>query len=491
MDEARNAEQIAVVKDGTQCLPVFIRANVHPGNVFLACEVLRPSPIASPHWEPREIAINFPAIAPALMIVRFCAGERAWHATFHYANLTIDDAWLREPYGCLNYRGLLAEMDKHNFHTTIAFIPWNYKRSEPEVVSLIRNHPDRFSICVHGDNHDHKEFTDYQSKSLAIQVGAIKQSLSRMESFQMLTGIPYDKVMVFPHSIAPENTLEALKAYHYLATINAWNVPMDRPKPSNLSFVLRPVTLMYGNFPSITRYSAEVPIPNGFIAMNEFLGNPLLFYCHHEFFGSGMGAFDGVADQVNKLEPDTRWSGLSDIVRHLYLVRLRDDSNYDVLAFSDSISLDNVSGRDSVFYVRKPETDRPAITSVNVDGQSCPYQLHDGYLEFSLAVPGGKSRNISIGYGNDPTLPSIDLPNNSLLVYVLRTVSDFRDLELERLVVGRAFFRLYYKIHAKNPALGDGFALVSIASCICGAWLLLWIIIRIANRRRMSHGRTA
>ena len=74
----------------------------------------------------------------------------------------------------------------------------------------------------------------------------------------------------------------------------------------------------------------------------------------------GIEAFDGMADEVNRLQPDTRWRSVGDIVKHLYLVRLRDDSNYDVLAFSSSLDLNNTSGRNSVFYVQKQESDSPA-----------------------------------------------------------------------------------------------------------------------------------
>ena len=82
---------------------------------------------------------GFTSVAPEAMFLRYAAGDRAWHTTGHYANLTVDDAWLTEPFGNLNYGNLLKEMDKHNFHTTIAFIPWNYDRSEPDTVALFRD----------------------------------------------------------------------------------------------------------------------------------------------------------------------------------------------------------------------------------------------------------------------------------------------------------------------------------------------------------------
>ena len=87
---------------------------------------------------------TFAKVAPVMMFLRHTAGERAWHAPSHYANLTIDDPWLAfDPYGNLEYQALSREMTHHNFHTTVAFIPWNYSR--PEVASLFRNNPGQFS----------------------------------------------------------------------------------------------------------------------------------------------------------------------------------------------------------------------------------------------------------------------------------------------------------------------------------------------------------
>jgi len=327
----------------------------------------------------------------------------------------------------------------------------------------LRNHPDRFSITVHGDNHDHKEFTDYRSKPLAIQIADLKQSLARMEKFQTLTGLPYDKVMVFPHSIAPEGTLGALKTYNYLATVNSTNVPQGGVRPTDLSFALRPETLLFGGFPSISRYSVAAPVPKSYIAINEFLGNPLLFYGHSEDFATGITAFDATADEVNKLEPDTRWRGLGEIVKHLYVVKLRDDSNYDVLAFSSNICLDNTSGRDAIFHVRKQEIGGQTINSVFVDGQNFQYQLQNENLNFDIPVPAGKTRCGAVQYRNDLELASIATSKDSIVVYLLRMASDFRDNYISRTTFGLAFIR-FYNGHQVTPAqfLGTAFGLILI-----------------------------
>jgi hypothetical protein len=479
LGENSATQRITSIRHDQRVFPVFIETAIRQRKLFVACAV----PPDESSNDREGIVSAFLRIAPAAMFSRYCAGERGWHALHHYANFTIDDPWLRQPYGYLDYQGLLGEMEKHGFHTSIAFIPWNFDRSQSGVVSLFRNHPERFSIAIHGDNHDHKEFTDYRNKPLAVQVADLKQSLARMEKFQALTGIPYDKVMIFPHSIAPERTLEALKTYNYLATINSTNVPQDAVKPSALSFDLRSVTLSFAGFPSISRYPAAVPVPEEFVAINEFLGNPLLFYAHSDLFARGIDAFDGVADEVNKLEPDTEWRSLGEIVRHLYLVKQRDDSNYDVLAFSSSICLDNVSGRDSIFYAEKQESGGQIIKSVIVDGQQQPYRLRNGYLDFTVSIPKGNTRCVVVQYENDLELASIGTSKDSLVDYFLRMASDFRDIYLSKSAVGPAIIRFYDELEEK-PVLGLAFVLVFIGICVYAGHC--WRVI-VRKRRRPTN----
>jgi len=481
----RNARVIMEVRDDHEQVPTFMEIDLGHQKTFLLCGMSHPTD-SSGEWTLGSMEGAFEQIAPVMIFVKFSAGERAWHSLFRYANLTIDDPWLHEPYGNLSYQGLVEEMQKHKFHTTMAFIPWNYDRSQPAVVSLFRKNPKLLSICIHGDNHDHQEFADYRSKSLDVQVAAIRQSVARMQEFQSLTGIPYDRVMVFPHRIGEEKTLEALKTNNFLATINSENVPMGAARPTDPLFTMRPETLAFGDFPTILRNSASAPTPKYRIAISEFLGNPLLFYSHQEDFASGAGAFDEIADEINDLEPGIRWSSVGDLVKHQYLVRLRDDANYDVLAMSSNLELENTTGRDAVFHVKRQEPGVPAIGAVQVDGETVPFQLKDGYLDVVVSLSAGQSRNLVIQYKNDAGPSPLGVGNDAFRVYVLREISDFRDMTLSRSSVGRAITKAYYRgqLTCRLLILGLLAAVVNVAAV---AWGLLWIAKRRKSARRSAQ----
>src|SRR5262249_11045778 len=159
--------------------------------------------------------------------------------------------------------------------------------------------------------HSHREFGSYTVNPLLEQIADVKQALARMERFQQLTGIPYDRIMIFPQGVAPERTFEALAHYNFLGTINAINVPMGEPFPTEAKFLLRPYTTSYGRLLSMSRYSAEVGIiPRAEVAINTYLSNPLLFYGHQGMFDRGITAFNEFADTVNVLQPSTRWASL-------------------------------------------------------------------------------------------------------------------------------------------------------------------------------------
>ena len=430
--------------------------------------------------KPSGMEKSFSSLAPFLLFLNHAVGEYGWHLDGHYANFTIDDPWLIDPYGALDYRGLLRQMDQHNFHTTIAFIPWNYDRSRADVIALFRAHPDRYSICIHGDNHTHREFDSYTVNPLNEQEREIRQSVARMERFHELTRIPYDRVMVFPHDVAPLRTFVALRTYGFLGTANSLDVPLGDSFPDSPIFLLRPYTTDYAGLLSMLRNSVAVPIPSVDIAIQVFLGNPLLFYAHHDLFERGMGAFNQTADLVNRMQPGTVWAGLGEMARHTYPIRRRMDGGYDVRMLSTEIDLSNPGDSGAVFHVEAPVGLLPEAT-VTVDDASAAFEFGAGSPTLRLTILPHQARRIRIALNNGFDPGREDIRKRSLYAYALRRISDVRDMDLSRFSWGRVMVAAYYggKAGAWELALEHGWRLM----LLCGA-LLGVLYLRQREKRR-------
>jgi peptidoglycan/xylan/chitin deacetylase (PgdA/CDA1 family) len=473
-----NPETLLRVNVGNAEFPVFVRV-VHAGeDVFFAA---KGSPAEVPVTaDPHRQLTAFASLAPEMMFLRYAAGDKAWHAPGSYANLTIDDTWLREPYGFVDYHDLLREMEQHKFHTTIAFIPWNYDRSEPAVVSLFAAHPDLFSICIHGNNHVHQEFGPLDGHPISKQTTDMRQAVARMEKFRALTGIPFDRVMVFPHSVAPLETFAELKRANYLATANSLNTPSNADPTNKLDIALRTTTLYYANFPSMRRYSAEVDVPVSQIATDMFLGNSTLFYVHQAFFADGIGRFDQTADTVNRLQPATRWRSLGYIATHSYLLRTVNDDARDIKLFTAAANIHNPEDHTVVYSIQKSE-DYSLPVTVLVDGRSVQYERKEGMLRLQLPIEAGRSRDIVIQYGDPLNSAAIDIGKGSLSVAMIRHLSDFRDDVVSRSPTGRRFIRFYVQGESR-------WNLIAVAVIVVIAAFL--ILIRITRRRVQPASRS-
>ena len=123
LDKRRNAQQIIQLRDSSKeaGFPIFVKTMGDRADVFFLMQNRLSR--SSAELDRRFNVERFLEIAPLMMFLRYACGDKCWHSPGHYANLTIDDPWLTEPYGHLSYKGLLEQMDYANFHTTIAMIP--------------------------------------------------------------------------------------------------------------------------------------------------------------------------------------------------------------------------------------------------------------------------------------------------------------------------------------------------------------------------------
>ncbi|MBN1283775.1 MAG: hypothetical protein JXB47_00090 [Anaerolineae bacterium] len=352
----------------------------------------------------------FGQVFPLMATMRYAAGNEAWHRDHDYANLTVDDPSLTEPFYGLSYPALLNEMNKHNFHTTIGFIPAEWSKSEPDVVDLFLQNPDRYSLAQHGNNHDGYEFylygeaededeMEYEARPFADQEADIIEGLARMAEHRTLTGISDDPVMIFPLGISPERTLALLKKYNYLATVNGSDVPLDAPEPTDWTYGMYPAALDYGNFPVVLRQAPGIEQP--LYIFDLFVDKPTLMYTHTyegDLFEKSVDGFNVYADQINDLWGEVEWQSLGYIMGRLYLEKDNDDGSTDVMMFTNHLIVTNESSGEKLYHIAKPENLNVPIATLTVNGAEFPYQVEDGYLTVSVSCPANASIEVYIDY---------------------------------------------------------------------------------------------
>ncbi len=372
----------------------------------------------------------FGRLVPTMMFARYAFGEMAWHSNNRFANLTLDDPSLTEPWYSFSYRQLLLHMNSADFHTSISMPPVLYQEPQKEVIDLFLNNPERYSVVVHGNNHESYEFYYYETKPgdqyaarpLSVQDANLVQALTRMEEFKRATGIPYGRDMVFPYNISPLPTILLMKKYNFLATANAANVPLGETMKSAYDFNAYPAVMDYGSFPLLTRYEpAGLPYP-----MLFFVGKPVLPLAHIDLFGDNPGAFDSTAQAINRSWGKTKvqWRSLDYIMKHLYLEKRNEDGTTGIKFFGNDLVLANESGQAQKYNLWKAENLEVPIEKITVDGRSVPYAVKDGFLRLDLEIGPNSTSEILISFGGGslpdftPTSVSYERLNGLLKVDV-------------------------------------------------------------------------
>jgi hypothetical protein len=224
------------------------------------------------------------------------------------ACLIIDDPLLIPRYGCLDYTKLLKEMKEHSFFTEIAFIPWNYRRSDVKTVRLFTDNADHYAICVHGCNHLSNEFggTDYQYLS-----SLASTALWRMEQHKTHTGLLYDPVIVFPQGLFSSVAMKALKNQGYLAAFNSTLMATDAKEMPTIESN-QPASRVYHDFPLFLR---RYPKDKSHFVQDIASGRPIIIVEHPGAFRNGYKAITDVVDWINDLG-NIKWKSLSDITEY-------------------------------------------------------------------------------------------------------------------------------------------------------------------------------
>src|SRR5258708_3124636 len=140
-----------------------------------------------------DVRKSFAGAVPLVMYLKWSFRGVCWTHPEINACIIIDDPLLRRRYGYLDFREILQLMGKNLFTMTIAFIPWNWRRTDRETVELFHQNRGRLSVCVHGCDHTGGEFA---TQSAGVLDRKLKTAKSRMTSLFERSGLLHDPVMV-------------------------------------------------------------------------------------------------------------------------------------------------------------------------------------------------------------------------------------------------------------------------------------------------------
>ncbi len=328
-----------------------------------------------------DVREHFLDSVPPVLYIKWAFRDSAWASPGTSACLVIDDPLLRRRYGCIDFLTLLAAMERHRFFSSIAFIPWNWRRSRPDAVRLFRDNPHRFSLSVHGCDHTGGEFGTTDTRVLQTKATL---ALQRMRSHESTTGIHHDEVMVFPQGVFSTAAMEALKHSNYVAAVNTEIASTDAGRPVlKVSDVWDVAVTSYG-FPLFTRRYPRDGVAN--FAFDALLGKPIIIVIHHDFCRDGGVELVAFVEQLNALKTTLTWRSLGELVRHSYRWKPAGANVVDAEMYGNVLRLQNSGAGIMRFRVSKREPDPSGVAGVHAGARSIPWEAREGRLHYEVDV---------------------------------------------------------------------------------------------------------
>ena len=340
-----------------------------------------------------DVRKHFLSAVPLVLYIKWAFAEICWNAPEANACLVIDDPVLKSTHGFVDFKELLSLMKRHKFSTNIAFIPWNWRRSAPEVVRMFRENPGYYSLSVHGCDHTRAEFGDSSRQRLYWKA---QQATERMDRHTSETGIHYDPVMVFPQGIFSEAAMSALQRTNLIASVNNDIISADpHPRAITISDVWDIAVTRYP-FPLFTRRYPWEGIEN--FAFDALLGKPAIAIIHHDYCSDHCARLVRFVQQVNALRCAPTWRNLGDVVRRSCRQRLDLAGAVEVEMYGTELRIENPSGHPKRFLIRRRECEPSTIQRICTDDQEIAWRQVDGRINFEIDLNPSESRVVKIKF---------------------------------------------------------------------------------------------
>ncbi len=285
-------------------------------------------------------------------------------------------------------------MERHRFSTNIAFIPWNWRRSDPGVVSLFKENPERYSLSIHGCDHTAAEFGSYDRERLRWRA---KEAVDRMFDHERRTGIHHDRIMVFPQGVFSKAAMNALKHSNFTAAVNSEIMSADPHQQAiRISDVWDIAVMRYGGFPMFTRRDPSEGIEN--FAFDILLGKPCVAVIHHDFCRDRYARLLEFIDNLNALKCPLSWRSLGEVVRRTCRQRELSPGLLEIEMYGAELRLENRSGRRERYLIRRRECEPSAIREIRDESGPIAWNFFEGRIVFEIELNPGDSRTVGIRF---------------------------------------------------------------------------------------------
>jgi hypothetical protein len=372
----------------------FVKVERHTVPIFLSASgkiVDLDAAIEKGNFDVRD---HVRSAVPVVLYIIWAFAKTRWHAPEANACLVIDDPLLKRSYGSVNFRDLLDLMERHRFSTNVAFIPWNWRRSDPETVRLFKENPEKYSLSIHGCDHSGGEFGSHDQDRLR---GKARQAVDRMSDHESKTGLRHERIMVFPQGVFSETAIGVLKHANFTAAVNT-EVVGTAPQTTTVgvSDVWDVAVMGYGSFPIFTRRYPSQGVEN--FAFDILLGKPCIVVIHHDFCRDGYGRLLEFIDKLNALKCPLSWRSLGEVVRRSCRQRELSTDIVEVEMYGTELRLENRSERRKRFIIKRRESDPSAIKEIRAESDQIVWNPSESHVAFEIELNPGESRTISIKF---------------------------------------------------------------------------------------------
>ena len=312
--------------------------------------------------------------------------------------VVLDDPLLKPRYGFVRFEELLNVMVRHDFSTNVAFIPWNWNRSDGNVARMFRENLDRYSLSIHGCDHTGGEFG---TPDAGLLVQKTKRAVDRMSRHMARTGVRHDRIMVFPQGVFSAPAMEVLQRFDFVAAVNTEIGGVGPGLPTVRIRDAWDVAIMaYSGFPLFSRRYPGHGIEN--FAFDMMLGKPCLVVIHHDFCRDKYAALVDFIDRLNALNCPLSWRGLGEVARRSFLRRGASSGITDVDMFANELRLENVSAGRKRFRVTRRACDPAAVETVRLGASQVSWGDSSQGLVFEAELEPGEVGTVTVSFRQLP-----------------------------------------------------------------------------------------